>query len=275
MSALLASFAATLVLLAIVGLTARSQRQTVPPRGRPFRRFGAFARAAVNALRADEPDPALSYAGTSRSGRRVKASFVRSPSELFVRLSVSTASRVPPLRVRLEGALERLWKLTRREDVVTGDAPFDRRFFCESARPIEGRRVLGKELRREIAEVFERFGVTRLALGAGELAVELPVAAMPPRSWREVIVYLDRAAALVETKPLKVKALEGERNAACDESGSLRCVYCRDAVTGEEPDLVACDRCRTVVHDACWSEHGACPVLGCEGQVRERGRARP
>lgn len=192
-----------------------------------------------------------------------------------MRLSVATTRDAPPLRVRLEGALQRLGKrLGRREDIHTGDRAFDARFFLESAEPLEGRRALRADVRRAVDEAFSRHGVDRLTLRPGELCVEADLKACPPEQWRQVLVMLDRAATMVETRPMAVRVLEGQREGVCGPDGGLRCAYCRDGLTGEEADLVACERCRTALHGACWEEHGACPMLGCDGEQAERPRAR-
>lgn len=81
-------------------------------------------------------------------------------------------------------------------------------------------------------------------------------------------------AALVETRSVRVRVLDAEHPVACGPEGELRCAYRRDGITGDADDLVACRRCRTALHGACWDEHGGCPMLGCEGDQAERPRAR-
>lgn len=269
------ALALALVVVAIASAFAASSGQR---RGRSFRRLGNFLRAVRDALGAEGVAglAGLRWSGRMRSGRRGTIAFELTALATRVRVSVSTARTVPPLRVRLEGALEKLQKrLGRREDVHTGDRAFDARFWLESEAPDEGRRVLrGGELRRAIRGAFARFGVDRLDLRPGELAAEVDLAACPPGEWKPLLVHLDRAAALIETKPMKVRVLEGVREAVCDLDGRVRCAYCRDGLRGDEDDLVACERCRTALHGACWEEHGGCPMLGCDGDRAERPRAR-
>jgi hypothetical protein len=261
------------LILAAVVMGRLAMRRRRASGGPVHRRFKAFVRAVARKLDGEDP-LALSYRGKSPGGRRVSVTFSNdAPDRAHVRLGVSTAREVPSLAVSVEGALESLWKSMGKHDEVTGDAWFDARFFIES-KPGEGKKVLDDEVRAAVSRVFGRYGALRLTLEHGELAVELPLRSVRPMQWRDVLRLLERAAAHVECKPLRVSVLEGERNALCDASGAVRCAYCREGVTGDEPDLVACDRCRTVVHDPCWEEHGACPVLGCEGRSRERGRAR-
>lgn len=248
-------------------------------RARLHRRLGGFLRAARRILEtraASDKLTDLSYMGALPSGRRARVTFDVGPLGTTLRAAVSTTREAPPLSVRLEGALDVLQKrLGRREDVVTGDWLFDERFYLESSAPVEGRRALrAQDLRLAITEAFARFGAKRLALRPGELVVEADLGACPPAEWKALLVHLDRAATLVETRPMQVRVLDGERAAACDAAGHVRCAYCRDGLTGDEDDLVACERCRTALHGACWDEHGGCPMLGCDGDKAERGRAR-
>lgn len=268
------SLISLVVFVVVVGFQLAAQlwvtrRAPDPVRLRPHRRFKAFLSAVGDARRAGGQDLlGLSYAAQLRSGRRARVWFSRTGSVMQVRLCVSTAREVPPLRVRLETAIGRGVK----EDIQTGDRAFDDRFFLQSTDPVAGARALGVELRRTITEAFTRKGVQRLVLKPGELSLEASVDALEPDQWKGLLLNLERAAALVETKPMNVRVLGGERDVVCDPEGKTRCAYCRDGITGDEPDLVACERCRTVLHDACWGEHGACPMLGCEGQAPERAR---
>ncbi|MBX3471091.1 MAG: hypothetical protein KF878_29845 [Planctomycetes bacterium] len=266
-----------LVVLAGLGVALAGSVGGARRRGfRLHRRLGAFVRSVERARADDERLTDLAYQSALRNGRRVWIRFERpGRGPARVRVAVATCREVPPLRVRLEGALERLGKrLGRREDIQTGDDAFDERFFLESSRPLDGRRALGRELRRSIDEAFRRFGADGLQLRPGELGVEADLAACPPARWRELIRLLDHAAALVEVKPLRIRGLDGEREVAGDAEGRTRCVYCRDGLAGDEDDLVACERCRTAVHAECWEEHGGCPVLGCDGRAPERPRLR-
>jgi hypothetical protein len=84
---------------------------------------------------------------------------------------------------------------------------------------------------------------------------------------------LDELARLLEGTGLKVVSL-GERRASRGESGLPRCAWCHADLDGSEPDLVACERCSTVLHDACWQEQGGCPVMGCASKTAERAPVR-
>jgi hypothetical protein len=58
---------------------------------------------------------------------------------------------------------------------------------------------------------------------------------------------------------VKVTAAERSRD-------ELRCPYCLDRL--EVSHALACDRCGTRVHRACFADAEACPTLGCEGTRR-------
>jgi predicted DCC family thiol-disulfide oxidoreductase YuxK len=59
---------------------------------------------------------------------------------------------------------------------------------------------------------------------------------------------------------------------AADDDSPLRelrcaqmCSYCRDCL--DDTNTLICDQCQTTMHPACYTELGACPSLGCEGQL--------
>jgi hypothetical protein len=134
------------------------------------------------------------------------------------------------------------------------------------------RKVLEGSLRSRIMALFERFPVESLVLGRGELVATLPLDALTKADCRKVLDLVVAAAKSVDRGALDVTILGGERRAFLGLGGKPRCGFCHEDLTGEEPDLVACDRCSTVVHDECWGEHGGCPVMGCPGDSPERAR---
>jgi len=69
-----------------------------------------------------------------------------------------------------------------------------------------------------------------------------------------------------------VRILGGREALVAHAHGATRCSYCHEVVTGSEPDLIACGKCSTVLHEGCWGELGRCPVMGCGGAVPERAR---
>ncbi len=271
-----ALFASAVLVPTVIELLRR--RAARRGRVRTFRRVGSFIQAVdrVVTTGAHAGLTRLRYAGKLPSGREARLSLEPTPLGPRLRASVDTTRAAPVLRVRGEGLVEKLTKrLGRREDLETGDAAFDARFWLEAPAPSRGRRALeARELRRAVTSAFARFGVDRLTLQPGELSVEVDLSRCPGNTWNALLAHLDRVAALVDTRHVKVRVLEAEHPVACGPDGGLRCAYCRDGLTGDEDDLVACERCRTALHGGCWDEHGGCPMLGCEGRQAERGRAR-
>jgi hypothetical protein len=137
-------------------------------------------------------------------------------------------------------------------------------------------RVLAKHglLVLAIRRVFAEFRASTLAIGDGRLSVVV-ARSLPLDQYGPLVYLLEEIAELAAPEPVAVPVgvLGGERQ-ALKSGGKLRCSYCHDAITGDEPDLVACRRCGTVLHEGCWREHGRCPVLGCDGRQPERGRER-
>jgi hypothetical protein len=59
-----------------------------------------------------------------------------------------------------------------------------------------------------------------------------------------------------------------------EDATKARCGFCHAQVDEEALTLVACERCSALVHEACWVEHGRCPVLGCKGATPRKLPAR-
>jgi hypothetical protein len=127
---------------------------------------------------------------------------------------------------------------------------------------------LAAQLEALLGEAFDRFSVERVDLHDGKLVAEVRFLFVAPVFYGEILEVLRRAAALFDRAPLRVRILGGERRALC-AGGKARCAYCHADVSGDEPDLVACELCATVLHASCWDELERCPVLGCAGTRRE------
>jgi hypothetical protein len=212
---------------------------------------------------------AVTLPGALPGGRGARVSFherhviiaVRADEHASVALSVSEA--------RL---LDRLKRFVRASSSVSvGHRAFDERFQVEAADPATTRKRIGTDERRAIESLFDRAHVRRLSLGEGRLVAEADARALEVADYPFVCDRLDAIARAFDRGALAVRVLGGERRAQRDAHGALRCAYCHANVTGDEPDLVACDTCATAVHAACWEEHGGCPIWGCRGQ-RERAR---
>lgn len=179
----------------------------------------------------------------------------------------------PPLVVTLEDWATKLkkWFGVVRE-VEVGDPRFDDRFLLETPQPTKALTALAKDkTRRAIEAVFDRFRCSRLQLFGNGVAARVRAQPLLPATKRSLIAQLDKIADAFDRRAIRVKVLGGQRR-ALSEKGAARCALCHDAITGREPDLVACRKCSTVAHDECWSELGHCPVLGCPGKRPERGR---
>jgi hypothetical protein len=128
---------------------------------------------------------------------------------------------------------------------------------------------LAPEVRKAIWIIFER-GAADLGVENGTAIVAAEATAIETSDYPGILCLLDMIARALDRKPLPVRVLGRELSALVDESGKTRCAYCHSNLTGDEPDLCACEKCRTVVHEACWAEHGGCPLLGCGGSKLER-----
>ncbi len=128
-------------------------------------------------------------------------------------------------------------------------------------------------MREALETLFRTHSIEHVLIWDGKVHATARLASVGPEEYLTILRLLDRIAASFEPVRLNVRVLGGERRAHGGMTGEARCGFCHDHVTGEEPDLVACALCGTVLHDACWNELGRCPVLGCTGVKPERGAA--
>ena len=157
-------------------------------------------------------------------------------------------------------------------DVHVGDEGFDKRFWIKTPNESRTKRAMNQGLKAVVERLFNVYLVERLRIENGWLQVVAQSGSVDPYAYAALLAWLDNAAATFDRVPIAVKVLGGERRALKDASGGTRCAYCHGGITGGEPDLVACERCRTVLHDECWRELGHCPLLGCTGKSPERAR---
>jgi hypothetical protein len=66
------------------------------------------------------------------------------------------------------------------------------------------------------------------------------------------------------------------RATAVIDPAARQCPYCRDLLASEEHlALVACRRCKTVLHEECFDELRRCPAMGCGSRRRDPVEAAP
>lgn len=247
-------------------LSARDETRRAP--GPRTRRFVADIAQRLEMNREDERlegrlDP---------DDREASVMFVKDeePHAVFA-VEVRTAPRV---RFTLETASTRFAKaLGYLREIEVGDPAFDALFLIETHDPRARKHLArGRELREKIVAVFERYGVESLEVRRNKLLAKIPLAALRKGDYARLLDLLAATARAFDRVGIKVKVLGSERLAVAGAQGKPRCAYCHADVTGDEPDLVACETCGTVLHEACWSELGRCPLLGCTGERPEKAR---
>lgn len=186
--------------------------------------------------------------------------------------------QTPPqvrLRVRREEGLNALakWVGSARDDVVDGGRSFDRRFLIDAPSP-EAREPLSEDadVREAISALFRLYEVDELEIVDGVLRVRGDIERLGVNQVQSLLGRLpqiahayDRAPA-VEVTTREPNAAPGPRFAwTGGRDSAARCPYCRDGFGEDQPHLVACAACGTLIHEECHEEHGECPILGCEG----------
>jgi hypothetical protein len=207
--------------------------------------------------------------GALASGRAARVQFGRDARRIDLRVDTQGARDL--LTVTKKTLVTRVGEaLGVKEKTRVGAAGFDGRFLIESADPDDARRFFKQAwLRLAVERVFE-LGASELRFVNGGIEATAPGRALEPSRYRKMLDALEDVARALERKRVSVRVLGGERHAFVDDSGKTRCPYCHGGLTGDEPDLVACEKCTTVLHAGCWEEHGGCPLLGCTGRRPER-----
>jgi hypothetical protein len=181
----------------------------------------------------------------------------------------------------LVGMLERALGVA----VTSGDRAFDGRFVVAAPGDrARARAAVDEGFKQVVKRLFDGFGVTEIDtthqpflykdkhLFGDRGILHAQVQHLDPKNAPALLARLDELAKLLEGVPLHVITLGGERRAERSASGSPRCAWCHADITGSEPDLVACEKCSTVLHEGCWAEQGGCPVMGCASKTAERER---
>jgi hypothetical protein len=207
--------------------------------------------------------------------REASVDFVESGTGPVAVFAVEVRS-APRMRLTLESARTRLAKaLGRVREIEVGDRFFDDTFLIQVEDEKEARHELarGRVLRDKILGLFLSYQVETLEVKKKHLEARIPVGALKKkRDYAELLRLLAATARAFDRVGIKVKVLGGERLALAGAHGNARCAYCHGDLTGDEPDLVACEACGTVLHEGCWGELGHCPLLGCSGSSPERAR---
>jgi hypothetical protein len=133
----------------------------------------------------------------------------------------------------------------------------------------------GARARALVQEILEDFETPWLQLEPDKLVAAVPIERLEPDQYRDLLDRLAELAGRLERRAVTLHHLKIEALALPGTSAVGRCSYCHADVTGHEPELVSCARCRTVLHEACWKDcvdHvGHCPLLGCDSTSVERG----
>ncbi len=241
---------------------------------RPRRDHTRFVRHLGQKLALDvSTDPArlegTELTGALEDGREASVKFDGPSGKMHATFSVEVRA-APRMRVRLGGGL-----FGKAANFKTGDERFDRWFSIETADPKKTRRALdrAKEVRHAIVEAFGRWHAEKLEIRSKRLFVTVPLSELHrTKDFQALLGLLANTARAFDRVGIRVKVLGGDRLALAGAHGRARCAYCHEDLTGDEPDLVACEACGTVLHEGCWSELGQCPLLGCTGKAPERAR---
>ncbi len=208
--------------------------------------------------------------GRLSSGRPARVDFT---PDLKARFAVAVDPTTTTLWIDRRSFLEH-WLGLSAASVDSGDPRFDERYVVRTRGEGRARRAFDQGLKEAVDLVFAYRGVETLEVAKGWLTVAVPIANVEPQWYPVLLDVLDRAARAFDRVPILVRGLGGDVRALAGPGGSARCAYCHDGVSGEDPGLVACDRCHTVLHAGCWEELAHCPVLGCVGREPRRARER-
>jgi hypothetical protein len=216
------------------------------------------------------------FLGVVSTLREASVTYTRHSTGKTFYYKVHIAVRADPavrLELTREGLLERVGEwLGFVKDAHVGDESFDRKFWIKTSNENRTKRAMDTGLRAIVERLFQERELERLEVKDGWLRIDASDGAINPFDYKRVLEQLDAAARTFDRVELDVHVLGAKRRAFRDEHGGTRCAYCHGGISGAEADLVACDRCHTVLHDECWRELGRCPLLGCGSQTVERAR---
>lgn len=261
-------------LLLIVAITVASAALGLSAFAASKRRERALQAALAEVARDLEDAKVVEPVGalTGRlGGRKVWAGVRVVDGRLALRLAAEV-DHGRPLMIRRAGVVDALNRVLTREEprpdadpgfVVTGNEDAVERAYASEREPFAA----------ALAMLFDHVAVAQLLAEDGRVWADVPDAGKLPRSVLLGAFHaLVEIASALERREIAVRVLGATRLAwTRGAEKRARCPYCKDALTGEEPDLVACRSCGTVHHEGCFREHGRCTLLGCEGKDAERG----
>jgi hypothetical protein len=195
-------------------------------------------------------------------GKRAVLTLFEHEGTACVQTSIELPEEAPRLELARRGSRPILAKwVGALAEHALADPNLAERFVCrqpESPRAFEALARLKGALLESTLDVRE-LRLDRKKLG-------LVVANVKRADLDVVCELLDRLARAV--------MLGGAVSVREEDATKARCGFCHAQVDEEALTLVACERCSALVHEACWVEHGRCPVLGCKGATPRKLPAR-
>lgn len=126
----------------------------------------------------------------------------------------------------------------------------------------------GDALARPLVALLYELGVDSVVSRNGRLGVVVDVQSLLVERARGVVEALSAIANAYSRKPVVAEIGTLVERYLWLDGKTPRCPYCHVDIAEGESDLTACGRCKTLHHEACFAEHGACTLLGCGGVER-------
>lgn len=150
-------------------------------------------------------------------------------------------------------------KLLRMQDIVIGDADFDREFVVQATPVTLAGRIFAKERRqRAVAAV-------RQVAALGPSRIDLTVDRLELKVFAEFTEF-ERFLTLLDATEKWLDLLQEVAPVAeihwmqVEAGGPGLCLVCGTALEGR---TVNCAKCRTTHHEECWKYAGRCSTFGC------------
>ncbi|MBI3726135.1 hypothetical protein HY251_19575 [bacterium] len=127
---------------------------------------------------------------------------------------------------------------------------------------------VGEALTDPLAELLYVHGADEVRGAAGRLGVTVEIRSLVAVGLARTLLSLEAVASAYSRRPAPVEIGGLVERYLWLEGNAPRCPYCHVDIAEGEAALVACGRCKTVHHEACFQEHGGCTLLGCGGVER-------